>query len=218
MSGIRAEIKIYVPAACPVVGMANATGGSATSISKVENGSETVTEEFVLENGDAPDPHEVDGVKGNLESVFSYGDKQAFRFERSASSDCICEVIEDRGHPLRNVHAEDNELVVVFHTPDIDTLQEVLTSVREKWPTASVNRLIQSSQESSEEDLVFVDTRKLTDRQQEVLETAHDMGYFDHPKRANAGEVAHSLDISQSTFTEHLAAAQRKLLENILEA
>ena len=43
------------------------------------------------------------------------------------------------------------------------------------------------------------------------------MGYFDHPKGANAGDVADALDISRSTFTEHLAAAQTKLLEAVLK-
>lgn len=43
------------------------------------------------------------------------------------------------------------------------------------------------------------------------------MGYFDHPKGANATEVADVLDITQATFAEHLSAAQRKLLSTILD-
>lgn len=218
MSGIRAEIKIHSPAICPVVGMATATDATATSVTKVTDDTGTVTEEFVLDTGTGPDPADVDQVTGDFEEVFSYGEKEAFRFERSTSDSCICEVIEDMGHPLREVHAENNELIVVFHTPDIDALQQVLTTLRDNWAGASVHRLIQSSQDRSSENLVFVDRSRMTDRQREVLETAHEMGYFDHPKRANAGEVARELEISQSTFTEHLAAAQRKLLETILDA
>ena len=52
----------------------------------------------------------------------------------------------------------------------------------------------------------------------EVLETAHEMGYFEYPKRANAGDVAEAVGISRSTFSEHLGAAQTKLLDAILEA
>jgi hypothetical protein len=44
------------------------------------------------------------------------------------------------------------------------------------------------------------------------------MGYFEHPRTANAGEVADELDISRSTFAEHLAAAQSKLLDAVLDA
>jgi predicted DNA binding protein len=58
--------------------------------------------------------------------------------------------------------------------------------------------------------------RRLTDRQREVLRTAHEMGYFEYPRGANAGEVATALDIEPSTFTEHLNAAQSKLLDELL--
>jgi predicted DNA binding protein len=42
------------------------------------------------------------------------------------------------------------------------------------------------------------------------------MGYFERPRDANASAVADALDISPSTFAEHLATAQRKLLEETL--
>lgn len=63
---------------------------------------------------------------------------------------------------------------------------------------------------------VAVDRGKLTDRQLEVLETAHAMGYYQYPRGANASEVAEALDICPSTLAEHLAAAQTKLLEDVL--
>jgi predicted DNA binding protein len=77
--------------------------------------------------------------------------------------------------------------------------------------------LLRSRVDHEESDLVFVDRSVLTERQREVLETAHEMGYFEHPKGANAGEVADELDISTSTFSEHLAASQRKLMDALLE-
>ena len=46
--------------------------------------------------------------------------------------------------------------------------------------------------------------------------TAYRMGYFERPRDANARAVAEALDISPSTFAEHLAAARRKLLEETL--
>lgn len=42
------------------------------------------------------------------------------------------------------------------------------------------------------------------------------MGYFERPRRANATEVADVLDINPSTFSEHLAAAESKLIEDVL--
>lgn len=68
----------------------------------------------------------------------------------------------------------------------------------------------------SADSTVSVDRGKLTDRQLEVLETAHAMGYYQYPRGANASEVAEALDICPSTLAEHLAAAQTKLLDDVL--
>lgn len=57
----------------------------------------------------------------------------------------------------------------------------------------------------------------LTDRQREVLEVAHEGGFFDRPKAHNSEELAASLGINRSTFLQHLRAAQRKLLDEVLE-
>ena len=50
-----------------------------------------------------------------------------------------------------------------------------------------------------------------------MLAAAYDAGYFDHPKGANAGEMAAALGIDRLTFSEHIAAAQRKLLATVLD-
>lgn len=68
----------------------------------------------------------------------------------------------------------------------------------------------------SETNSAFVDIAQLTDRQHETLETAYQMGYFDYPKGSNATEVAEALEISPSTLSELLFAAQRKIFEAIL--
>ena len=49
-----------------------------------------------------------------------------------------------------------------------------------------------------------------------MVETAHEMGYFEYPRGANAEEVAAELDVHPSTLAEHLAAAQAKLLDQLL--
>ena len=94
-------------------------------------------------------------------------------------------------------------------------VQGIVKELRAVYKGVQIIRLVQTAQ-SIPTDYIAVDRSKLTNRQREVLETSYEMGYFDHPKRANAGEVADALGISTSTFSEHLAAAQRKLFEPIL--
>ncbi|WP_254533040.1 helix-turn-helix domain-containing protein [Natrinema gelatinilyticum] len=78
-------------------------------------------------------------------------------------------------------------------------------------------KLIRPQRRSRDEALAFIDRTQLTDRQREVLETAYRMGYFDHPKDANAKNIADVFGIAPATFVEHLAAAQSKVLEVVLD-
>ena len=70
--------------------------------------------------------------------------------------------------------------------------------------------------QDGQSNLVPVDARQLTDRQREVLTTAHGVGYFEYPQGVDAGEVTSELDTGPSTFIEHLNAAQSKLLDEFL--
>ena len=57
----------------------------------------------------------------------------------------------------------------------------------------------------------------LTDRQREALQTAYDGGFFDRPKDHNSEELAARLDITRSTYLQHLRTAQRKLFRQVFE-
>lgn len=58
---------------------------------------------------------------------------------------------------------------------------------------------------------------ELTDRQLTALQKAYVSGYFDRPRRVTGDELAASMDITRSTFHQHLQAAQRKLLAEFFE-
>lgn len=55
----------------------------------------------------------------------------------------------------------------------------------------------------------------LTDRQHAVLEAAVEAGYFATPREATCEEIAETLGISDSTVSEHLRVAQRKVFEHL---
>jgi len=61
-------------------------------------------------------------------------------------------------------------------------------------------------------------TTALTDRQLEALRTAHLAGYFEWPREHSGQEVADIMDISQSTYMQHLRAAERKLTAALFAA
>jgi len=158
-----------------------------------------------------------DDVDEEVAPVFTYGSKTVYRFSRDLGRGCPCECVEEFDCSVVDIHTRDGVLYLVFHAADMAELQDIIGTLRERYPTVDVRRLLRSTGDRGDHDLVFVDRGSLTDRQREVLERAHEMGYFDHPKGANAGDVADELDISRTTFTEHLAAAQTKLLDAVLE-
>jgi PAS domain S-box-containing protein len=56
---------------------------------------------------------------------------------------------------------------------------------------------------------------RLTDRQRETLQMAFHAGYFDWPRSTDAETVAAEVGIAQSTLSQHLRTAERKLLEEL---
>lgn len=54
---------------------------------------------------------------------------------------------------------------------------------------------------------------RLSPRQREVFQLARQQGYYAHPKKATAGDLADDLDVTTSTIHEHLHKAEQKLLD-----
>ncbi len=212
-SGIRAEVRVDPDGTCPVVEGSVSAGSPSYSVARGTTASEPdrVTEEFMIGGEKAPT------ASVELTEVFDYGSKTMYRFQRERGRGCPCESIEEFDSPIVDLHTRDGSLYLVFHAIDMEALQSVITTLRDRYPAVDVRRLLRSEHDPQEDNLIFLDRSRLTDRQREVLETAHRMGYFEHPKDANAGEVADALGITTATFSEHLAAAQSKLLDAILD-
>lgn len=209
-SGIRATVAFTDPGDCPV---AACSADADTTIEQVSTSvtpadSEGSITEF-LATGAVPD-------RADIEPVFEYGPATLYR-ARHGECECPCTCLGRHGCPVHRYVAEDGTLTLVFHVPKFEQLQAVMADLREQYPPVDVRRLLRPPLDSSPEERVFVDRGKLTDRQYEALVTAYEMGYFERPKRANASEVADELGIAQSTLTEHLVTAQRKLLVDILD-
>lgn len=210
-SGIRATVTIR-ESTCRLARIATATGDRVDRISKstaVPGPTGTVTE-FLA--GEIPDDVDVDATP-----VCSYGTATLYRFAHDGDPDCPCECLGQFGCPVERYVAEDRDVTLVFHVMDFEQLQTVLGAFRDRFPEVDVTRLLQSPGDDRSEAGVFVDRDRLTDRQLEVVRTAHEQGYFERPRRTNATELAEELGIARSTVTEHLRTAQRKLLEDVLE-
>lgn len=205
MTGVRAELAVDTLDGCPVAD-ASRDLGPITDVRWAANGAET-TEQFVARSEcDADDVRE----------VFDYGAQSVYEFDRGRDA-CFCEVIEERLGPVTDVEARQGTLHVTVHAGDVDDLRDLMLDLRERFGAVQLEYLVRDRLEDDEQAVVPVDLSRLTDRQREIVETAYAMGYFAYPRESNATEVAAELGIDPSTFAEHLAVAQAKLLEELLE-
>lgn len=222
--GIRVEIEVDAIEACPIAEASADTDAPIDEVTRSSGRDENgrVAEEFTVEHGSDGDgkargaaetASELDGA----EPVYEFESRTVYRFDRDPGESCVCDCIEGFGCPVADVRAVDGSLIVATHVSDPDRLATVVSELRDRFDDVAVRRVVPSSGTDGQ-DPRLVDRGQLTDRQREVLETAHEMGYFDYPKGANASEVAAELDVAHSTFSEHLAAAQGKLLTELLDA
>jgi predicted DNA binding protein len=216
-TGIRAEVRVEPGETCLVARAAARTGTQSRTVRKSVNvdAPDRTTVEFMLEGSD-PGVDAGADLPDGVDPVFDYGDTTVYRYTRDGTDRCPCDCIETYDCPIADRHVRDGSVFLTFHAPDVGTLRDLVADLRETFPAVDVQRLLRSEGSRDDHDLVFVDRGTLTARQRETLRNAHELGYFDHPKQANAGDVADAMGISRPTFSEHLAAAQSKVLDALL--
>ncbi|THE63840.1 bacterio-opsin activator [Salinadaptatus halalkaliphilus] len=217
MSGFRATVVVHDPGQCPVAAVSTTSAESIDSVHRTrpEADGEPVVEEFSA-SPETPQSAVESAADAELMPVQHTDQEVVYRFERDGSDACACEVVEETGTPIGSVRAQDGSLLISFRTFELDAVAEIVDDLRAQFDGVIVEELAQDHAGSS--DRVVVDRDVLTTRQREIIDTAHELGYFDYPKGANASEVADELGVARSTFTEHLAAAETKLLDAILES
>jgi predicted DNA binding protein len=212
--GVRVGLAIHGAAGCPVAALSARRDGPVTDVAWTRSDG-AITEEFRVR-----DPETVEGTDllPEAASVVDLGDERVYRYRTggAAAGNCACAIVESLGVPVADARAEDGALLLTLHLPDLDRLREAVAALDDAADRVAVRYLIEGAVDEPTTDRTVVDRGRLTTRQREVLATAHRMGYFERPRDANASEVADALDISPSTFAEHLAAAQRKLFEETL--
>lgn len=111
---------------------------------------------------------------------------------------------------------EDGYEVHRLIAPSKNRLRECVTMLRQ---TGKVELVSMRSRETSEtfKDLGILPVpvlEGLTEKQIEVLISAHESGIYDIPARAKMDEVAKRLGMSRSTYGEHLRKAVNTLMDN----
>jgi predicted DNA binding protein len=99
-----------------------------------------------------------------------------------------------------------------------ETGPEILRRFRDRFPEVKCVAKRQAATPRDKRDAAgIIDAAGLTRKQHTVLEAALAGGFFERPRERTGADIADSLNISASTFHQHLREALRKVVETTLE-
>ncbi len=127
-------------------------------------------------------------LKGVVESHECVGCRTAVGFEAFI----IDARMDDQGRMVQRLIAQDR-----------DAVRRIIDRLEKRGHRVELKRLT----------TLNVD-ELLTTRQEDVVEMAWEMGYYDRPRRTGLREMAGALGVSISTMSEILRKAQRKIMED----
>lgn len=140
-----------------------------------------------------------------------YDGENVFEFVISGSSS-VLELTKHDAKVTSAVAEGGTSRVLAEVTPQAD-IRDVVEAVTTDFPDTRLvaRREVDRHAQTSNAYQKSVD-EALTDRQYAVLQAAYFAGFFDWPRKSTGEEVAGSLDITASTFHQHLRIAEKKLL------
>jgi hypothetical protein len=202
--GVRARLAVHEPPHAPVA-EALPEGSVATGVERVRV-DDAVVSEFRTERRIGTEP------------VFAADGEYVYRIRSPATTQYPCRSIESLGHPVSDVSVRTNpdRILLTLSLPSVDPIDEIVSAVEATGASVTLERLTRSGG-SGGCDPVVIDRGRLTDRQREVVRTAQRLGYFEYPRETDAEAVAAAVGIARSTFSEHLAAAQRQVFGEFVD-
>lgn len=200
--GVYAEITVADPQSCRV--SEESTDAELLVVDRTSRGDETSVTAF-SPTGEVPEPP--NRLCRTKNGTFH-------RFAGASSGPCPCDLLSDFEQSYSTIRARDSVLDVSIYTNGRPRLEQFVDRCRATTGTVRVRRLVDSR------SVPFRGDRRrsadvLTDRQEEVLATAYDIGYYSAPRESNLSDVAERLDVHYSTVRQHLVAAERKIVTDL---
>jgi predicted DNA binding protein len=131
--------------------------------------------------------------------------------------DPITELIMEMGVHFRNgttINAGWEQWTV--YLDDGDDLQEIVSAIEGAGNDVEIARTVPLDDIEAGEHLEFSQVLyELTPRQREVLSAAIRMGYYQPRKDTTIEEIGDAIGVAPTTAWEHLARAERKVMEEI---
>lgn len=203
----------------PFVGVSGAKSCEVELQEMIHRGDGMYAEFYSIRGADVDDIAEMAEDHGMVtpKVIEEYDDGGLVEF--TVASNCPAVGLAERGALPRTVYGKNGNGRIVAELPSEYDAGEVISSFQEEYGGEFVAKREQEELTPlfSQRELDHALNERLTDRQREVLEFAFEAGYYEWPRETTGEELAEQLDISQPTLSEHLSAAERKLLSLLLE-
>jgi len=139
-------------------------------------------------------------------------------FEFTVDSPPVVSALAERGAETTDISVEPTGVRVTLELPASADPRTVVERLGEQYPsTELLARREHERLEQTKQDLVTDIEESLTARQKLALQKAYLGGFFDWPRDVSGEELAESMDISPSTYHQHLRTAERKVLAALFE-
>ena len=124
--------------------------------------------------------------------------------------------LAERGVETTSITATGDEVRITLEMPASEDARTVIEQLTEQYPSTNlVARRERERREQTKQELVADIEERLTSRQELALQKAYLGGFFDWPRNISGEDLAESMDISPSTYHQHLRAAERKVLATL---
>lgn len=135
----------------------------------------------------------------------------------ASESSIVPEIVHSEFMPIAPVHITEGKehwRVMI----EVDALSDVLSSMKSEYDI-EVDAIEQVNPQDS---LFFADvvnevSENLSPRQQEILFTARDAGYYSWPRETSANQIAETIGVSGPTLLEHLRQGEQKIIHTFLD-
>ncbi|GAB6860265.1 bacterio-opsin activator domain-containing protein [Haloplanus litoreus] len=192
----------------------------------------TVTLEHVVDDGDenqiqyvtvtGPEPEVVveyatdaDFI-GTVQHVYTYEDRALFRL--SVDDRSVVTTLAQYGASIESLSITGTTGRLVAQVASSNDIRSVVNALRTTYDGLTLIAQRERERDVQTEAAFRKQlTTALTERQREAARTAYFSGFFDWPREHSGEEVASMMDISQTTFTQHLRAAEKKLFETLFD-
>lgn len=141
------------------------------------------------------------------------GERELFRL--TVSGETVSSELRDCGGLPREGVATPTETHVTVDLPTEVGSSEFVDRLRNQYPETELIAKQDTGHSETTRGLVRALDDRLTQRQQQVLVSAYESGYFESPRVTTGQELADLLDISQPTVTHHLREAQRRTFKKL---